>query len=294
MSVAIEEYRVADAGAGPYGITTGADGALWLSLVHAGQIARRSIDGARTRSCTSSTTGRPSLITSGPDGALWLTESQGNRIARITTSGELSSFELPTPDSGPFGIVSGPDGALWFTEMTANRIGRLTPEGEIRDTRCPSRARSVDDHLRVRRRAVVHDEPGQRDRPDEPRRQERTLRLPTPEAALVGITSTAHRMWFAEIGAGQIGVHLHRRVRSRSSPFPTVTRDHTQSSPTGKEIAGSRNGQPTASAESTVPGSIAEFELPTPNSEPHGITIGSDRAVWAALEIGSVVRVALS
>lgn len=37
---------------------------------------------------------------------------------------------------------------------------------------------------------------------------------------------------------------------------------------------------------------IDEFELPTPNSEPHGITIAPDGAIWLALEIGALARVA--
>jgi virginiamycin B lyase len=37
-------------------------------------------------------------------------------------------------------------------------------------------------------------------------------------------------------------------------------------------------------------GNIDEFELPTPNSEPRGITIGPDGAVWVALEIGALAR----
>ncbi|KAA5835146.1 hypothetical protein F1721_10155 [Saccharopolyspora hirsuta] len=38
-------------------------------------------------------------------------------------------------------------------------------------------------------------------------------------------------------------------------------------------------------------GHIAEYDLPTPGSEPHGIAIGPDGAAWAALEIGSAARI---
>lgn len=36
---------------------------------------------------------------------------------------------------------------------------------------------------------------------------------------------------------------------------------------------------------------IHEHDLPTPPSEPHGIALGPDGALWTALEIGSVARV---
>jgi len=62
MSAAIEEYHVANAGAGPYGITTGPDGALWFSLIHAGHIARRSADGELVVHQLDPPTCRPSLI----------------------------------------------------------------------------------------------------------------------------------------------------------------------------------------------------------------------------------------
>jgi virginiamycin B lyase len=41
----IREIPVADQGSGPYHITTGPDGALWLTLIHSGQVARVSPGG---------------------------------------------------------------------------------------------------------------------------------------------------------------------------------------------------------------------------------------------------------
>jgi virginiamycin B lyase len=37
-------------------------------------------------------------------------------------------------------------------------------------------------------------------------------------------------------------------------------------------------------------GELAELPLP-PASEPHGLAIGPDRALWVALESGSVLRI---
>ena len=39
-------------------------------------------------------------------------------------------------------------------------------------------------------------------------------------------------------------------------------------------------------------GQVQEYALPTPSSEPHGLTIGTDGAVYVALEAGSIARLA--
>ena len=41
----IREFPVADATAGPYGITAGPDGALWITLARGARVARLSFDG---------------------------------------------------------------------------------------------------------------------------------------------------------------------------------------------------------------------------------------------------------
>ena len=39
-------------------------------------------------------------------------------------------------------------------------------------------------------------------------------------------------------------------------------------------------------------GRIHRYELPMPGAEPHGIALGPDGALWAALEAGSLARLA--
>jgi virginiamycin B lyase len=93
----IREIPVADKGAGPYGITAGPDGALWLTFAHSGQIARLTIDGELKEYPLDSPTCRPTVITPGPDGALWFTRSQDHQIGRITVDGGTEAFRVPTP-----------------------------------------------------------------------------------------------------------------------------------------------------------------------------------------------------
>src|SRR4051794_20400079 len=44
----MREFMITGPQAGPYGVTTGSDGALWCTLVHSGQIARVAVGGEAT------------------------------------------------------------------------------------------------------------------------------------------------------------------------------------------------------------------------------------------------------
>ena len=94
---------------GPYALAAGPDGAMWVTLVHRGSIARVTAGGDVTVYPVGPQS-QPSIITTGPDGAMWFTCTGDDRIGRITTAGELTAFRLQE-GSGPFGITAGPDGA---------------------------------------------------------------------------------------------------------------------------------------------------------------------------------------
>ena len=125
-------------GGGPYALTAGPDGALWVTLVHGGEIARVTVDGEVTRFDAGV---RPSIITAGPDGALWFTRADA--IVRITTGGEQTAFAVDSP----FGIVAGPDRALWFT--ATDRVGRLALDGTIDEWALPAGLAAGDDRARA-------------------------------------------------------------------------------------------------------------------------------------------------
>src|SRR3569833_2608242 len=91
----IREFSVADAKAGPYGITAGPEGALWLTLVHSGEIARLTVDGELGRYHAGSAESRPSIITAGPDGALWFTRSADHHIGRGAAGGARAAGARP-------------------------------------------------------------------------------------------------------------------------------------------------------------------------------------------------------
>jgi hypothetical protein len=79
LAQTITEFPVPTAGASPFQITAGPDGALWFTEE-----------------------GYP-------------TDPNNENIGRITTSGAITEYLPPTYHSGPNSITTGLDGALWFT-----------------------------------------------------------------------------------------------------------------------------------------------------------------------------------
>lgn len=120
-------------GAGPFGITTGSDGALWFTLIRGDAIGRITTAGALTffplpPSPVPPSDNAPYEIAAGSDGALWFT--QAFAIGRITTAGDIVRFPANTAiSSDPTSIAAGPDGALWTTFINANQITRITTAG---------------------------------------------------------------------------------------------------------------------------------------------------------------------
>jgi len=125
----INEYSVT---CSPFGIATGADGALWytdaLNLRMGRMDPTTYVVAQYTIPNTTGGSLHPAGITTGPDGALWFTEFYGNNIGRFDPATQLfTQYPTPTSGSSPLYITSGPDGALWFTEAQASQIGRIDP-----------------------------------------------------------------------------------------------------------------------------------------------------------------------
>jgi virginiamycin B lyase len=113
---------------GGAGITTGPDGALWVTTF--ANIWRLTTDGQSATEFPLAPGIAPHAITAGPDGALWFTAL--GKIGRISTSGKIRYFTVPSqPNAIPGGITAGPDGALWFTEGSAKKLGRISTAGQF-------------------------------------------------------------------------------------------------------------------------------------------------------------------
>jgi streptogramin lyase len=184
----------------------------------------------------------PSDIATGPDGNLWFTSSGNDRIGRITPSGEITTFRDPAGKvRAPTGITAGPDEGVWFTNSDNNRIGRIASSGSI---------------------TTFKDRDGR-------------IREPTD------ITMGPDRMlWFTStkndrIGrvapAGKFSIFEDRR----GVDYPLDITAGPDGNVWFTEQAGNRIGRIDPAT-----GTITEFPLPNPNSQPWEVTGGPDGNLW--------------
>ena len=196
-------------------------------------------------------------------------------------------FDVPDTRT-PFGIAPGPDGALWFTEMNADRIGRDHGRRGRLGVPAPCRRRVSVGSRGTGRGFVVHPQPGRRDRADHAGRGHRSIlcRPPVPPRSA---SHAAARPCGSSRSARDRSAGSRRTGDIRSSRFPTGRRDPTPSPQRPSATAGSPNGERRVGRSAT--GEIATTTCLT-DSEPHGITVGPGGALWVALEVGGVARVA--
>ena len=185
------------------------------------------------------------------------------------------------------GSPRGPDGALWFT--ATDRVGRITVGGEITEFALPggsmpamittgpdgamwftlNQAHAIG-RIDMRGGLTVRD-------------------VPTRGAGPVGIAATHDAVWFTEILAGRIG-----RIADEA-PIQELALDDAESKPHAI-IPAQADGVWVSLwgadqiAHISDEGEIATLDLP-PGSEPHGMAIGPDQALWVALEKDAVIRI---
>ena len=275
-------------GSGPYGVTATRDGAIWVTLVHSGDLLRLAADGRRDRYPIGSVDSRPSIVAVAPDEAVWFTRNGDDCISAVDSRGVMTTVELES-GCGPYGICVAPEGTVWFTESTGCRLGRLDVDGTLTyvtlpDDCFPAFATACPD-------GTIWAALNQSDAVARvsPAGDVTIVDLPTKGAAPVGITYGGGAVWTAEIGAGRIGRITDDGVKEFALPDRQCRPHAITAGVQGcwfTEWAANRVGHV------AWDGTVDEFDLPATVSEPHGIAVAPDGAVWVALESGSVMRLA--
>lgn len=272
------------AGAAPYGITNGPDGALWFTARDSNRIGRITTSGTTTWYTIPTADSLPETIVTGPDGALWFTETAGNNIGRITVAGTFSEFAVPTAASVPKGITSGADGNLYFTEQATDKVARITTSGAITELVTLPAASAAPD-------AVVWG-------PDQnlwlttagtdglsrvtPAGVATGFATPAPSSGPTGIAvSTGGNLWFTESTGNKVG-----RFAPYYDSFAVAEFSVTAGSGPFGIAAGADGNMWFTERESnrigkiTSAGTVTEYAVPTGNSAPTSIAAGPDGALW--------------
>lgn len=120
-------------GSGPYGVTATVD-AVWVTLVHAGAVARVPVhpDGRAGRPRVTDLDDpdcRPSVLCAAPDGAVWFSRTGDDAVGHVDRDGRPTRFPVPA-GSGPYGVAPAADG-VWFTDWGTAHVVDVAG-GEVR------------------------------------------------------------------------------------------------------------------------------------------------------------------
>ncbi|OZM79874.1 hypothetical protein [Pseudonocardia sp. MH-G8] len=274
-------------GAGPYAVAVDALGVVWVTLVHAGQVARLEPGAPPALLDLGNVASRPYLLATGPDGAVWVTRGGDDRIDRIAADGSRESVAVPA-GSGPYGITTGPDGAVWFTAIDADAVGRLAPDGTVSLTALPAGSgmpamitTGPDGALWCtlnRNAALARVDPA----------GVITLHpLPDRECGPVGIAGDGTALWFAEIGAGRVGRLVPGDELQEFDLPDRAARPHAVT-PDGAGGCWVTLWGRRALAHLDERGTVTAVHELGEGSEPHGVAVAADGAVLVALESGYV------
>lgn len=265
------EYVVSDPSSQPCNVTDTPDGALWVNLHQANQLARLDpITGEVAKFTLQGKTPIPGIGEIGPlpgppipsigtcdmaygsDGNLWFNHQVANTVGYIETQYpyRMREFQLPTPASIPMSLQAGADGKIYVTSTGANKFVQIdTKTYEMRE-----------------------------------------FVVPTPGAAIIGGTAGpdgAH--WFVEITANKLLRFDYATGEMREFPVPTpvslpfVIRSYDDGlwfTSTGANAIGHFD---------TNTSQFSQVPLPTPLAAPIGLTLGKDGDIYTDESVGDKI-----
>lgn len=290
---AIEVYDVAGPTGGPYGVAVTRDGAVWSTLVHAGEVVRKAPGGGFSRFALGEGA-QPAQVAAAGDDSVWVTDGARDRVLLLGPDGTLREIAAPTPGAQPFGIVSLDDGTAWFTEAGIDSLGRIDILGGVAEFAAGTSdgmvsmiAASGDSLWFTAHRAnAVGYVRGGDSAPQ-------LFALPTPDAGPVGITvGDDGAAWFCEILAGRIG-RVDRRGDVTEHPLPDAgSRPHAiVADPAGGGAWFTLWGS-NELGHIDLAGAVTLIALASSgHDEPHGLAVAADGTIWVAMESGALLAV---
>ena len=316
----ITEYPVASI---PQGITTGSDGNLWFTSVGrfgGGSIEKISTAGTRLGGYQLPT-GSPSRIITGPNGTIWFTDN--NKIGKIiigvtpsainsrTGASQIPEYTLP---ASPAGIAAGADGDIWFTEYNENKIGKISTAGTITEYTIPT-ANSGPSEITAGFGDIWFTEyNGNKIGKISTAGTITEYTIPTANSGPSGIIAGPGGIWFTEYNGNKIGkistagtiydpagiITEFDLPTANSRPFGITAgpdgniwfTEYNKNSGTGNKIGRITPIRIYSGGIVSYIGRITEYNTPTANSGPFGITSGPDGNVWftesAGMKIGKI------
>jgi virginiamycin B lyase len=266
------EAGIPSASAGASGIVRGQDNGWWFTEFSGNKIGRFSFAGDVVEFPIPTPNSGPLGIASDSQ-AIWFTEFNANKIGRITPDGAVTEFAIPTPSSGPVGIAV-VFGSVWFSESNVNKIGQLTQAGSFSEIAIPTPASgpmgvwgqggvvwfTEFQGNKIGSISVV------------PPTSLTEVSVPTANAGPTSLSGDgAGRIWFTEATANKIGtlsqgVISEFPVPSGNSGLSGIVTDFFGERAWFTERSANRVGFV------TTEGRFTEYMVPTPASEPVGIT----------------------
>ena len=289
-SPAIAEYALSPSDGLPTGITSGADGNLWIAMSNAPAIDRVTTSGGVT-TYPQPTLAIPAGIVLGPDGNVYFTATGGRFIGQITPAGVTTEFAIPN-GATPYAIAAGDGDTLWFTESqqsgaaTVPGVETVTTAGAFESTfALPTSSatfRTGQGIVKGPDGAMWFTEPT-------PGKIGRITASGEITEFTAGLSGGAYpcgiavgpdgALWFTETNLGKIG-RITTSGTISEYPLPAAT-----GAPFG--IVAGRDGALwfTENAANkigriTIGGAVTELAVPTAGSHPWGITVGPDQHIW--------------
>jgi virginiamycin B lyase len=140
----VEVFR-APLGAGPYGITTTPDGAVYYASLAGSYVGRLDVESGRATVLRPPTRAQGARrVWSDSRGRIWITEWNSGRLGVYDpASGDWREWRVPGPNPKPYAVYVDEDDGVWLSDFGSNELMRFDPETE-RFTRIPLPTPSAD------------------------------------------------------------------------------------------------------------------------------------------------------